>query len=189
MKKKLYLFVVTFIIGAAVFAGCGKNEEQNERKAEQTVKSEKEEQTLTSKEPPDESGKPVIEEETQKKTATVYYVDEQTGEVTSEQAEAESEQEIWALLQEKGILTEECQLLSFTVNETDKTIDLDFNAAVGERIRSMGTTGETQIIGCIVNTYLESYGCSGIKLTEEGRPLETSHGADFDGYTGTLSFE
>ena len=62
-----------------------------------------------------------------------------------------------------------CQLLSFKVNEETHLIDLDFNAATGEYIRSMGTTGEIQIIGCIINTYLETYDCDGIKLTEEGK--------------------
>ena len=37
----------------------------------------------------------------------------------------------------KRILTEGCQLLSFKVNEETHLIDLDFNAATGEYIRSM----------------------------------------------------
>ena len=69
-----------------------------------------------------------------------------------------------------------------------RAIDLDFNAATGEYIRSMGTTGEIQIIGCIINTYLETYDCDGIKLTEEGKVLQTSHGANYDGYSGIMSF-
>ena len=52
----------------------------------------------------------------------------------------------------------------------------------------MGTTGEIQIIGCIINTYLETYDCDGIKLTEEGKVLQTSHGANYDGYSGIMSF-
>ena len=74
------------------------------------------------------------------------------------------------------------------MNEADKKIDLDFNAATGNRIRSMGTTGETEIIGCIVNTYLDTYNCDGIRLTEEGNALMTSSGADFDGYSGRITF-
>ena len=52
----------------------------------------------------------------------------------------------------------------------------------------VGTTGEIQIIGCIINTYLETYDCDGIKLTEEGKVLQTSHGANYDGYSGIMSF-
>ena len=99
-----------------------------------------------------------------------------------------TEYDIWKALQGNGILTEGCQLLSFKVNEETHMIDLDFNAATGEYIRSMGTTGEIQIIGCIINTYLETYDCDGIKLTEEGKVLQTSHGANYDGYSGIMSF-
>lgn len=99
-----------------------------------------------------------------------------------------TEYDIWKALQGNGILTEGCQLLSFKVNEETHLIDLDFNAATGEYIRSMGTTGEIQIIGCIINTYLETYDCDGIKLTEEGKVLQTSHGANYDGYSGIMSF-
>ena len=91
-------------------------------------------------------------------------------------------------MKEEGILSEDCEILSFKINDTDKKIDLDFNSATGDRIRSMGTTGETEIIGCIVNTYLETYNCDGIRLTEEGNALQTSSGADFDGYSGKITF-
>lgn len=122
----------------------------------------------------------------EKWTAKVYYIDDSTGEMTSKDVSVEDEDDIWAQLQKSGILTEECELLSFDVDTDGKKIDLDFNKAVGDRIRSMGTTGETEIIGCIVNTYLDSYGCDGIRLTEEGQPLETAQGADFDGYSGRI---
>ena len=115
-------------------------------------------------------------------------VDDITGEIMGKTITVKTEYDIWKALQENGILTEGCQLLSFKVNEETHLIDLDFNAATGEYIRSMGTTGEIQIIGCIINTYLETYDCDGIKLTEEGKVLQTSHGANYDGYSGIMSF-
>lgn len=122
------------------------------------------------------------------RTITLYYVDDQTAEVTGQSIEIQDEYDIWAALKENGLLTEDCELLSLSVSEEEKTIDLDFNSATGDRIRSMGTTGETQIVGCIINTYLEAYGCDGIRLTEEGQALQTSHGANFDGYSGKMTF-
>ena len=116
--------------------------------------------------------------------ATVYYADDQTAEITWKDVEVSNEYEVWEALKETGILTDDCELLSLKVNEDENTLDLDFNSATGDRIRSMGTTGETEIIGCIINTYLETYSANGIKLTEEGQPLETSHGADMGGYNG-----
>ena len=74
------------------------------------------------------------------------------------------------------------------LREEEKTIDLDFNSKLGDRVRSFGSTGETEIIGCLVNTYLDAYDCEGIQLTEEGQKFETSSGADFDGYTGRIEF-
>ena len=77
-------------------------------------------------------------------------------------------------------------MLEFSLNESEKKIDLDFNKTTGDRIRSMGTTGESEILACIINTYLDAYECDGIKLTEEGEPLETSSGADFNGYSSKI---
>ena len=90
--------------------------------------------------------------------------------------------------QKEGILEDDCELLSFEVDLEKRQIDLDFNTALGERIRSFGTTGETEILGCLINTYLDAYECDGIRLTEEGALLETSSGADFDGYSGRIEF-
>ena len=135
-----------------------------------------------------ESGDKIEKPGEKLKEIRVYYVDEMTGEVTGKTVAIRTEEDIWAALQETGILTTDCQLLKFEMDENARTIDLDFNAATGNRIRSMGTTGEIQIIGCIINTYLEAYDCDGIKLTEEGEKLQTSHGANFDGYSGIMSF-
>lgn len=120
--------------------------------------------------------------------ATVYYVDDETAEIIWKDVKVSSEYEIWDALKETGILTDDCELLSLKANEDNNTLDLDFNSATGDRIRSMGTAGETEIIGCISNTYLETYSASGIKLIEEGKALETSHGVDMSGYNGIMSF-
>ena len=42
-------------------------------------------------------------------------------------------------------------------------------------IRGMGTTGEEQILICIKKSFLETYGCERLKITENGQPLETGH--------------
>ena len=86
-------------------------------------------------------------------------MDDQTAEVTGKSVEIQDEYDIWNVLKESGLLTEDCKLLSLKVDEAAKKLDLDFNSATGDRIRSMGTTGETQIVGCIITvsyTHLES---------------------------------
>lgn len=192
MKNRRCLFIAMFMVlclSAFSFTGCGK---EREKDSEQ-VNTEKTEQSTesvanTEEDKTDQESEPTPVEDAESRDVTIYYVDDQTAEVTGKSVEIQNEQDIWNALIENGILTEECELLSLSINEEEKKIDLDFNAATGDRIRSMGTTGETQIIGCIVNTYLEAYGCNGIRLTEEGQPLQTSHGANYDGYSGMVAF-
>ena len=196
-KRYLSRMVISLFLGVfcLTMVGCGnKNgEDKEDAKIEQNIEDKEDIEDLNEKdENVDESkiendGEGAFESE-KSKEVRIYYVDEMTGEVTVKTIMAKTENDIWGALQETGILAEDCQLLSFKVNEEAHTIDLDFNAATGNRIRSMGTTGETQIIGCIVNTYLEAYDCDGIKLTEEGKTLQTSHGANYDGYSGIMSF-
>lgn len=122
------------------------------------------------------------------RAVTIYYIDDETAEVIGKTAEIKNENDIWTALQETNMLNDECQILSFRLNEQEKTIDLDFNNATGERIRSMGTTGETEILGCLINTYLDAYQCEKIKLTEEGNNFETGHGSDYSTYVGKIEF-
>ena len=125
----------------------------------------------------------------QGKIVTIYYVAEQTAEIEEKETEIHNEYDIWAALQEQGVLTEECELLDLELDKDKNTIDLDFNSVTGELIRSQGSAGEIQIIACIVNTYLEAYNSEGIRLTEEGKVLDTSHGGELEGYCGLVDLE
>ena len=161
-----------------------KTEEQNNDKDE----TQDEELNEGDQEDSDNISEEPVENDPQTRNVTVYYVDDKTAEVTGKSVEIQDEYDIWNALKESGLLTEDCELLSLNVKEAEKKLDLDFNSATGDRIRSMGTTGETQIIGCIINTYLEAYSCDGIRLTQEGQAFVTSHGANFDGYSGKMTF-
>lgn len=117
----------------------------------------------------------------------IYQPDENGMEIISIEKEIKDEQDIWQELINASILDENCEILDFQVNEGNSTIDLNFNKAVGDRIRSMGTTGEAEIIGCLMNTYLEAYDCEKIQLMEEGGSLKTGHGV-ITGYHGWYEF-
>lgn len=112
-----------------------------------------------------------------KKEMTVYYVDMNSAEIVSRIVEVEkvSPEIIWNCLQEEKLLTQECVLNDFKYDLESKTIDLDVNQGFGDYIRSMGTTGESEIIECIAKSYLETYHCNQIKFTENGQPLGTGH--------------
>ena len=197
MKKKrcLSVVIISLLLGISCFimAGCANkdNEDKDDTKIEQNLDKKEDAEDFNKKDEEADENKKVEEDEDEddnSREARVYYVDDITGEIMGKTITVKTEYDIWKALQGNGILTEGCQLLSFKVNEETHLIDLDFNAATGEYIRSMGTTGEIQIIGCIINTYLETYDCDGIKLTEEGKVLQTSHGANYDGYSGIISF-
>lgn len=204
MKKfgRVLCFAMLVCLVSFLSFGCSKKEEKTGSETETTkTGQEKTEDESSSEEKTenDTSEEASSEEKTEKNTSstqsdtqsrkvTVYFVDEASAEVIGEGYKISDEYDIWEILQKKGILTDECRLLSLKVNESEKKIDLDFNTGTGDRIRSIGTTGETEIVGCIVNTYLEAYDCNKIKLTENGQSFETSHGADFTNYTGRISF-
>lgn len=176
-KKKFFLFssVIVICLSMAFITGCGKQEISQ---TEESVQNEADEEIYIS----DKQDVPM-------RSITVYYVDDRSAEVVGKRVDVSDEFDIWNALKENGILTEDCELLNLNVNEPEKRLDLDFNTATGDRIRRMGTTGETEIVGCIVNTYLEAYTCKEIRLTEEGEPFVTSHGVDLGEYTERISFE
>lgn len=194
MRKKWRLFMcitTVFCLSVILVTGCGtgKDEEPDDVKTEEQDKTAELETDETEQTDNSEEGDGTpTSDSIQTRTVTVYYVDNQSAEVTGKSVEIQDEYDIWDVFKESSLLTENCELLSLKVNDSEKKMELDFNSATGDRIRSMGTAGETQIIGCIVNTYLEAYGCDGIRLTEEGQTLETSHGADFSGYSGSMTF-
>ena len=200
-KDLLLCSAMAVCFAAFLFTGCGKEEtpEEDTKISEQTegdsVEAADEKQPEESTEPEaeetEETGNEAdkLNETEQPWVATVYFVDDPSGEVIGEGVKVQDEYDIWTALQEKGILTDDCELVSLNVDRDKKKIDLDFNAATGERINSMGTTGETEIIGCMINTYLDSYDCEKIRIMEEGQDFETSHGAVYDDYVGWMTFE
>lgn len=205
MKRRFLKMMSIAFVAACLAFGCGADEgadsskdsstdsdvtsidEGNNKKEETEVDVRKNIQTEHSEDDTDTENEAVNPDDNIM-SVRVYYVDDNSGNITGKTIDVSDEYDIWSALKDFGVLTDGCELLNFSLDYENKTIDLDFNLATGKRIRSMGTTGETEIIGCIVNTYLEAYDCDGIKLTEEGKVLQTSHGANFDGYTGIMTF-
>ena len=114
---------------------------------------------------------------------TIYYVDMETAEITTRIINDVSLNP--ENVQEEKLLTEKCGFNNFSYNKEKETIDIDVNQEFGNYIRSMGTTGESQIIECVTKSYLETYDCEKIKITEEGQVLQTGH-AILEGY---ISYE
>ena len=193
--RRLFVYFAVLSLIFCLAAGCSRKREksENERKSAQSNTSDRSEAASEeSKITEENSAEKTTDEEKdtlikEKKQVTIYFIDDASAEVIGEGFEIEDEYDIWNVLQKQKVLTEGCKLLSIKVNKEKKQINLDFNKATGEYIRTMGTAGETAVIGCIVNTYLEAYDCTEIKLTEGGEVFQTAHGADFEGYIGRIN--
>lgn len=190
--KKLRVMSTVMILGLLIFMyGCGQKEEEEPTK--EAVKEEQqngEDEKEVQKED-NQSDKDNAEvSESQENTVTIkkikiYFVDPDTAEIVSKEVESDNvtPEAVWENLKGAGILTAECKLNSANVQAEEKKIDIDVNAGFGNYVRSMGTAGETEIIECVTRSYLETYGYTGIKITEDGKVLETGHTV-LDGYIG-----
>lgn len=178
MHKKKILLVLCFVT-AALAVGCGQKKSENNANSVQ----EEQQDTQTSEKEEIKDTTEKVETIKETKEIIVYYVDPDTGEIQSEERQVEhlQEDEIWTALKERDVLTVDCGLNSCEVNEDEKKIDLDVNEKFGNYLRTMGTTQEEEVLKCVVNTFLDSYHCEQIRITENGQALETS-GAVLDGY-------
>ena len=178
MKRKLLLLMMSLSLILAI-TGCNSHTPESNNQEE---KAETVENTENTKKGDVEKGEDTEEDTRKSYVMKVYYVNNDE-EITCEEKECEEldPDEIWNALIEKGLLKEQCGKNDFSVNDEDKTIDLDVNSGFGDYLRSMGITGEDEILTCVMRSYLESYQCGKIKITENGQALDTGHTV-LDGY-------
>lgn len=184
MKSKvLGVLLVTMLM----VCGCGQRGSDESQKTpvknENTQTPEKDE-----KEPVQNADKPGKEDsEESEKNITLYYIEESTGDTASKEVcvKGDLSKGIVEQLKSEKVLSEACSVQNLSVNSTEKTVDLAMNKAFGDYIRGMGTTGSEQVLECVVKTYLNAYECKGLKITEDGSPLDTGHTV-LDGY---MSYE
>ncbi|WP_461811861.1 GerMN domain-containing protein [Faecalimonas sp.] len=91
------------------------------------------------------------------------------------------EKVLWGFLKEAEIVPQESNVLSLKL--TENRIELDVDNVFGDWLRTFGTTGEEEIISCIVNTYLDAYKAKEIKITESGQVLCSGH-TEYTEYLG-----
>lgn len=72
-----------------------------------------------------------------------------------------------------SILEEGIELNRFDIK--DGHIQLDFNKAFQNQLKSCGTSGENMLLGCVVNTYLYIYEAETVFITVDGGILESGH--------------
>ncbi len=104
----------------------------------------------------------------------VYYVDEEQDTVVYNRVEVSDEEDIWAALQDVGMITVDSEMNSFSIDQETSTISIDFGYLMGERFRNMGETEEYEVLTCIVNTFLDAYDCEYVLFTEDGETFVSS---------------
>ena len=91
---------------------------------------------------------------------------------------------IFYALQTAKVFPREVELHSCAA-DAEGVIHLDLNGAFREYICKMGTSGESLTMAALVDTFLRATGAQSLRLTIEGRDLETGHAI----YDFPLGFE
>ena len=184
--KKVQRIVYITIMSLLLLSGCENKEIEMDEPPKTEVNSSDNPDTELGGTDKDTEGQNEESEELMV-DMTIYYVDMETAEITTRTIEwvPLNPETVWKCLQEEKLLTEKCGFNNFLYDKENETIDIDVNQEFGNYIRSMGTTGESQIIECVTKSYLETYDCGKIKITEDGQVLQTGH-AVLEGY---ISYE
>ena len=183
MKRKI---ATCLIIGLSlVLVGCAKKEVKPASANSTSIEkgSDIEEPDNTNDEDKEKSSVGVADNGDDSTIINLYYVEDYTGDIISKPIEIArlDEGSIWRELQKSGVLSEDCQLLSMEIDGDTGNIILDCNVAFVERLKSMGTAGENEIIMCLVNTYCDAFHAEAVKITESGADISTGH-ASYEGF-------
>lgn len=163
-RQALIVFLMVIVM---CLASCSK-------KKESEIKEEPRQETIENKN--DKQEQKEEKKDKEKLTIRVYKANPEDGTLSSEEKECDemNEKVIWELLKESGLIQEDSNALSIELEGND-TLVLDVDSVFGEQLRSLGTSGEREMIGCVVNTYLDAYRRDKIKITEEGGVLYSGH--------------
>lgn len=184
--RKVLVFVMALSLSVMLLGCSGTDTSKEANDTTQNTKQEEKQDTSQEKTEPTqdktEQKDEQVEEndskdhEAQDQILKLYYIsDSEEIECAEIRTNLLQTTDIWNGLIGEGVLSSECKMNSCNVDQEQKTIDLDVDSGTGSYIRSMGTTGEQQILTCITKSFLKTYGCERLKITENGQPLETGH--------------
>lgn len=61
------------------------------------------------------------------------------------------------------------------ISKDGEHLSLDMNEAFLAGLRASGSTGEFLYMGSLVNTFLDNFNCTTVRVTVEGQPFSTGH--------------
>ena len=189
MKGRRMLAILALTAVTVMFGGCATEQEaepSTTKTQEETLSDNKgdsdnvqedaqEEETVSGVEGgTDESRETTDDSQDQLQTVTVYTVDSaeklQKQEIVAEEKTPEA---LWKALANCAVVPVESQVVS--MQSDGDQIQLDVSSEFGDYFRSLGTGGEQNVISCVVNSYLDTFNSSRIKITEEGNVLVSGH--------------
>ena len=182
MKKSIVMLLLTITVLSLSACASGKETDKKENVKQEAVDENAKDKEELNEHVNEEEKKDDIDneednvtEDTKKISVNVYRFnpDDETFVVETKECDELSEQNIWSLLKETTSIPADSNVKSFKMNGDQ--LELDVDHAFGEKLRSYGTSGEDALMGCVVNTYLDAYKCSSIKITEDGQTLCSGH--------------
>lgn len=182
MKKSIVMLLLTITVLSLSACASGKETDKKENVKQEAVDENAKDKEELNEHVNEEDKKDDIDneednvtEDTKKISVNVYRFnpDDETFVVETKECDELSEQNIWSLLKETTSIPADSNVNSFKMNGDQ--LELDVDHAFGEKLRSYGTSGEDALMGCVVNTYLDAYKCSSIKITEDGQTLCSGH--------------
>ena len=173
VKSKWKVFV-TFVVAVLVMGGCAKKEQVQEENSK-----------IESEDMDSENSKDEAPEDTVEKQVRIYFGNADASDFETENVLVQqiSADEIWNQLIEKGVIPMDVTILSCkeTEQEGKKALELDVSEKFSTYLNGLGTSGEYITVGSICNTFLDAFDSETIRITVEGKKLETGH-AEYPGY-------
>ena len=129
---------------------------------------------------------------TEYQKVSIYLYNETAQNLVSKEVQIEKNDEpmvelVQALVTEKA-LPAGTEVEQWSISEDDApAVTLDLNKAFAEGILNTGSTGETIVLGSLINTIWDYFKPASITLTIDGEPLETGHNIYDKPFTSQIS--
>ena len=194
-RKRLYLLALAALLG--IVAGCGTKGGEMGSMESQDMEAVEEAQNETSQEnaaQDGESAEAFVEAPAQNERLTkegdgygisirIYHSDDMAENIcfNTTMTRGGTPEILVMNLAAYGMLPDAVTVQDFSIEtevekETTETrLQLDLSADFADYLSSMGTSGEMMVMGSLVNTFLDAYDASMMKVTAGGELLETGH--------------
>lgn len=178
MKRKMMILFTVLCIG---MTGCTQNQtvepsEEANVETKDIIEEEEPDKVIEVEEPNVENSEAEHKVEEKSVTVAIYRINENE-ELVSEDVVLEDgldEKEIWKELQNVKMISQEANLVELSIEENGNLL-IDVDSGFATYLGGMGSTGENEVLKCIVYTFLDAYQSEGVMITVEGGTLESGH--------------